>query len=173
MKRFHLLLIILLLSSSCATLQDKIQTAKENRAGRVIERQKAKFPQLFAVDTSFVTRKDTIIVIKDAFQFDTVVLAGVSDTIVITKENVITKVKILRDTKTNEVIKYKVETLVLSDTVLVERIDTVFTINTEIVTKTETVKEKHIPIWVWVVIGVLFILFFMGIYYDVKELRNG
>lgn len=126
--------------------------------GKTIERIKKRSPNLFDSDTSFITKKDTIVVIQQEERFDTTVLAA--DSVVIVNDRFITQLKVVRDTLTKQVVKYRIKTIILADTVLVERIDTVFTIDTEIITKTITETKRVIPWWLWVV-ALISILFFI------------
>ena len=151
MKYFVTIIGLLFLLSGCQ-LQRKILNHLD---GKRIERIKERSPNLFDSDTSFITKKDTIVVIQQEERFDTTVLAA--DSVVIVNDRFITQLKVIRDTLTKQVIKYRIKTTILADTVLVERIDTVFTINTEIVTKTIKEKETLFAWWIWL-IGFLVII---------------
>lgn len=122
------------------------------QAQRKLQRIEKNHPELFAADTTYVVKIDTIQVTTLQYEYDTIV--SDADTVVVENERF--KTEIIRVPFE----RLRVNTIIKSDTVEIVRNDTIFTIQKEIITKTE--KERLTPFWLYIVI-VLMIVYLLYI----------
>ena len=115
------------------------------QAQRKLQRIEKKHPQLFASDTTYVIKTDTIQITTLQYAHDTIV--SDADTVVV--ENKRFKTEIIRVPYE----KVRVKTIIKSDTIEVMRNDTIYTIQKEVITK--TVNEGLTPFWLYIVIILL------------------
>ena len=131
MVSYCIWLIIFITFQSCNT---------EKAAQRKIARIQKNHPQLFTVDTTYIIKKDTLMVQVPKYVFDTIIDTD-ADTIIVETNRFKTQIQIIKEPF--ETTKYLVKTEVKQVEIPVEVIDTVFTIKEQI--KVE--KQKYIPWW--------------------------
>ena len=127
----YIWLIVIIIFQSCNT---------EKAAQRKIARIQKNHPQLFTADTTYIIKKDTLMVQVPKYVFDTIIDTD-ADTIIVETERFRTQIQIIKEPF--EITKYLVNTEIKEVEVPVEVIDTVFTIKEQI--KVE--KQKYIPWW--------------------------
>jgi hypothetical protein len=123
-----------------------------NKAQRTLQKIEKQHPQLFAADTTIITRIDTLKVITNQIEHDTIL--SDSDTIHFETERI--KMKIIRVPFES----VQVKTIIKSDTLNLIQYDTIKVVQKEIVTKTEV--KTVVPFWLYAVI-VLLILYLLYI----------
>lgn len=130
------ILILCILATSCNSVK---------QAQRKLQRIEKNYPQLFASDTTYVVKTDTIQITTLQYAHDTIV--SDADTVVVENERF--KTEIIRVPYE----KVRVKTIIKSDTIEVMRNDTIYTIQKEVITK--TVNEGLTPFWLYIVIILL------------------
>lgn len=123
-----------------------------NKAQRTLQKIEKQHPELFTADTTIITRIDTIKVITNQIEHDTILKD--SDTIHFETERI--KMKIIRVPFES----VQVKTIIKSDTLNLIQYDTVKVVQKEIVTKTDV--KTVVPFWLYIVI-VLLILYLLYI----------
>jgi hypothetical protein len=123
-----------------------------NKAQRTLQKIEKDYPQLFAADTTIITRIDTIKVVTNQIEHDTIL--SDSDTIHFETERI--KMKIIRVPFES----VQVKTIIKSDTLNLIQYDTIKVVQKEIVTKTDV--KTVVPFWLYIVI-VLLILYLLYI----------
>ena len=131
MKHCVWLIIIITFLQSCNT---------EKAAQKKIARIQKNHPQLFEADTTYIIKKDTLMVQVPKYVFDTIIDTN-ADTIIVETERFKTQIQIIKEPF--EITKYLVNTEIKEVEVPVEVVDTVFTIKEQI--KVES--QKYIPWW--------------------------
>ena len=140
------ILILCILATSCNSVK---------QAQRKLQRIEKKHPQLFASDTTYVIKTDTIQITTLQYAHDTIV--SDADTVVVENERF--KTEIIRVPYE----KVRVKTIIKSDTIEVMRNDTIYTIQKEVITK--TVNEGLTPFWLYIVIILLIAYLFYIIFF--------
>ena len=140
------ILILCILATSCNSVK---------QAQRKLQRIEKNHPQLFASDTTYVVKTDTIQVTTLQYAHDTIV--SDADTVVVENERF--KTEIIRVPYE----KVRVKTIIKSDTIEVMRNDTIYTIQKEVITK--TVSERLTPFWLYIVIILLIAYLFYIIFF--------
>ena len=130
------ILILCILATSCNSVK---------QAQRKLQRIEKNHPQLFASDTTYVVKTDTIQITTLQYAHDTIV--SDADTVVVENERF--KTEIIRVPYE----KVRVKTIIKSDTIEVMRNDTIYTIQKEVITK--TVSKGLTPFWLYIVIILL------------------
>ena len=130
------ILILCILATSCNSVK---------QAQRKLQRIEKNYPQLFAADTTYVVKIDTIQVTTLQYEYDTIV--SDADTVVVENERF--KTEIIRVPFE----QVRIKTIIKSDTIKVMRNDTIYTIQKEVITK--TVNEGLTPFWLYIVIILL------------------
>lgn len=148
MKRRIFILIstvftVCILATSCNSV---------NKAQRTLQKIEKDYPQLFTADTTIITRIDTIKVVTNQIEHDTIL--SDSDTIHFETERI--KMKIIRVPFES----VQVKTIIKSDTLNLIQYDTIKVVQKEIVTKTDV--KTVVPFWLYIVI-VLLILYLLYI----------
>ena len=115
------------------------------QAQRKLQRIEKKHPELFAADTTYVVKTDTIQVTTLQYAHDTIV--SDADTVVVENERF--KTEIIRVPFE----QVRIKTIIKSDTIEVMRNDTIYTIQKEITTN--TIREGFTPFWLYIVIILL------------------
>ena len=123
-----------------------------NKAQRTLQKIEKQHPELFAADTTIITRIDTIKVVTNQIEHDTIL--SDADTIHFETERI--KMKIIRVPFES----VQVKTIIKSDTLNLIQYDTIKVVQKEIVTKTDV--QKVVPFWLYAVI-VLLILYLLYI----------
>jgi hypothetical protein len=123
-----------------------------NKAQRTLQKIEKQHPELFAADTTIITRIDTIKVVTNQIEHDTIL--SDSDTIHFETERI--KMKIIRVPFES----VQVKTIIKSDTLNLIQYDTIKVVQKEIVTKTDV--KTVVPFWLYIVI-VLLILYLLYI----------
>jgi hypothetical protein len=123
-----------------------------NKAQRTLQKIEKDYPQLFAADTTIITRIDTIKVVTNQIEHDTIL--SDADTIHFETERI--KMKIIRVPFES----VQVKTIIKSDTLNLIQYDTIKVVQKEIVTKTDV--KTVVPFWLYIVI-VLLILYLLYI----------
>jgi hypothetical protein len=123
-----------------------------NKAQRTLQKIEKDYPQLFTADTTIITRIDTIKVVTNQIEHDTIL--SDSDTIHFETERI--KMKIIRVPFES----VQVKTIIKSDTLNLIQHDTIKVVQKEIVTKTDI--KTVVPFWLYIVI-VLLILYLLYI----------
>ena len=130
------ILILCILATSCNSVK---------QAQRKLQRIEKNHPSLFASDTTYVVKTDTIQITTLQYAHDTIV--SDADTVVVENERF--KTEIIRVPYE----KVRVKTIIKSDTIEVMRNDTIYTIQKEVITK--TISERFTPFWLYIVIILL------------------
>ena len=148
MKRQIFILIstvftVCILATSCNSV---------NKAQRTLQKIDKDYPQLLAADTTIITRIDTIKVVTNQIEHDTIL--SDADTIHFETERI--KMKIVRVPFES----VQVKTIIKSDTLNLIQYDTIKVVQKEIVTKTDI--KTVVPFWLYIVI-VLLILYLLYI----------
>ena len=125
------------------------------QAQRKLQRIEKNHPELFAADTTYVVKTDTIQVTTLQYEYDTIV--SDADTVVVENERF--KTEIIRVPYE----KVRIKTIIKSDTIEVMRNDTIYTIQKEITTK--TISEGFTPFWLYIVIVLLIAYLFYIIFF--------
>ena len=140
------ILILCILATSCNSVK---------QAQRKLQRIEKNHPELFAADTTYVVKTDTIQVTTLQYEYDTIV--SDADTIVVENERF--KTEIIRVPFEN----VRIKTIIKSDTIEVMRNDTIYTIQKEVITK--TISERLTPFWLYIVIILLIAYLFYIIFF--------
>ena len=140
------ILILCILATSCNSVK---------QAQRKLQRIEKNHPQLFASDTTYVVKTDTIQITTLQYAHDTIV--SDADTVVVENERF--KTEIIRVPYE----KVRVKTIIKSDTIEVMRNDTIYTIQKEVITK--TISERLTPFWLYIVIILLIAYLFYIIFF--------
>ena len=125
------------------------------QAQRKLQRIEKNHPELFAADTTYVVKTDTIQVTTLQYAHDTIV--SDADTVVVENERF--KTEIIRVPFE----KVRIKTIIKSDTIEVMRNDTIYTIQKEITTN--TIREGLTPFWLYIVIILLIAYLFYIIFF--------
>lgn len=125
------------------------------QAQRKLQRIEKNHPELFAADTTYVVKIDTIQVTTLQYEYDTIV--SDADTVVVENERF--KTEIIRVPFEN----VRIKTIIKSDTIEVMRNDTIYTIQKEVITK--TISERFTPFWLYIVIILLIAYLFHIIFF--------
>ena len=115
------------------------------QAQRKLQRIEKNHPELFASDTTYVVKTDTIQITTLQYAHDTIV--SDADTVVVENERF--KTEIIRVPFE----QVRIKTIIKSDTIEVMRNDTIYTIQKEITTN--TIRERLTPFWLYIVIVLL------------------
>ena len=140
------ILILCILATSCNSVK---------QAQRKLQRIEKNHPELFAADTTYVVKTDTIQVTTLQYEYDTIV--SDADTVVVENERF--KTEIIRVPYE----KVRIKTIIKSDTIEVMRNDTIYTIQKEVITK--TISERLTPFWLYIVIILLIAYLFYIIFF--------
>ncbi len=135
------------------TVAISCNTSKQ--AQRKLQRTEKNHPELFAADTTYVVKIDTIQVTTLQYEYDTIV--SDADTVVVENERF--KTEIIRVPFEN----VRIKTIIKSDTIEVMRNDTIYTIQKEVITK--TISERFTPFWLYIVIILLIAYLFHIIFF--------
>ena len=130
------ILILCILATSCNSVK---------QAQRKLQRIEKNHPELFAADTTYIVKTDTIQVTTLQYAHDTIV--SDADTVVVENERF--KTEIIRVPFE----QVRIKTIIKSDTIEVMRNDTIYTIQKEVITK--TISERLTPFWFYIVIVLL------------------
>lgn len=125
------------------------------QAQRKLQRIEKNHPELFAADTTYVVKIDTIQVTTLQYEYDTIV--SDADTVVVENERF--KTEIIRVPFE----QIRIKTIIKSDTIEVMRNDTIYTIQKEVITK--TISERLTPFWLYIVIILLIAYLFYIIFF--------
>ena len=140
------ILILCILATSCNSVK---------QAQRKLQRIEKNHPELFAADTTYVVKTDTIQVTTLQYAHDTIV--SDADTVVVENERF--KTEVIRVPFE----KVRIKTIIKSDTIEVMRNDTIYTIQKEITTN--TISEGFTPFWLYIVIVLLIAYLFYIIFF--------